>query len=101
MINENPTSEGPPASNGQHLATISHDGRFWQVFLEFADDPRNPSSYRALLCFSPADNEGEEPLRRTTTIIIENSYEAAIMKAKAFEEHQLQGLLRSVLPDPD
>jgi len=87
-----------PPSNGQHLATISHDGRFWEVYLEFADDPRRPSSYRGLLCFSPADNEGEEAARRTTAIIIEESYEEAVRKARAFREHQLQGLLRSVLP---
>ncbi len=87
-----------PPSNGQHLATISHAGRFWEVYLEFADDPRRPSSYRGLLCFSPADNEGEEAARRTTAIIIEESYEEAVRKARAFREHQLQGLLRSVLP---
>ena len=33
-----------------------HEGRFWDVFLEFKDDPRNPDSYRALLCFAPVDN---------------------------------------------
>ena len=91
----------PPHSNGQHLATISHDGRFWEVYLEFDDDPRRPSNYRGLLCFSPADNESDEPPRRTTTIIIEESYEEAVRKARAFEEHQLQGLLRSVLPEDD
>ena len=91
----------PPPSNGQHLATISHNGRFWEVYLEFSDDPRRPSSYRGLLCFSPADNKGEEPALRTTAIIIEESYEEAVRKARAFEEHQLQGLLRSVLPEEE
>jgi len=91
----------PPPSNGQHLATISHDGRFWEVYLEFNDDPRRPSNYRGLLCFSPADNEGDDPALRTTAILIEDSYEEAVRKARAFEEHQLQGLLRSVLPDAD
>ncbi len=91
----------PPPSNGQHLATISHDGRFWEVYLEFSDDPRRPSSYRGLLCFSLVDNEGEEAARRTTTIIIEDSYEEAVRKARAFEDHQLQGLLRSLLPEEE
>ena len=53
------------------------------------------------MCFSPADNEGDEPALRTTAILIEDSYEEAVRKARAFEEHQLQGLLRSVLPDAD
>ncbi len=91
----------PPPSTGQHLATISHDGRFWEVYLEFSDDPRRPSSYRGLLCFSPADTEGEEAALRTTTLIIEDVYEEAVRKARAFEEHQLQGLLRSVLPEEE
>ena len=91
----------PPPSNGQHLATISHDGRFWEVYLEFSDDPRRPSSYRGLLCFSLAVNEGEEAARRTTTLIIEDSYEEAVRKARAFEDHQLQGLLRSLLPEEE
>ena len=87
------------ASSGQHVSTISHDGRFWDVYLEFTNDPRQPSSYRGLLCFSPAD--GDTNARRTTTIIIEDSYEEALRKAQAMDEHQLQGLLRSVLPDLD
>ena len=91
----------PHRSNGQHLATISHDGRFWEVYLEFSDDPRRPSSYRGLLCFSPADNEGDEDARRTTTIIIEDSFEEAVRKARAFEDHELQGLLRSLLPEEE
>ena len=91
--------ELPPPSSGLHVATVSHLGRFWDVFLEFADDPRRPDIFRALLCFSPTDlNEGETAAR-TTTIIVEPSYEAAVRKARGFEEHQLVGLLRSVLPD--
>ena len=88
-----------PTSEGQHLATISYDRRFWEVYLEFNDDPRWPSSYRGLLCFLPSENEGEDTVKRTATIIIEDSYEAAVNKARAFENHQLQGLLRSVLPE--
>jgi len=91
----------PLPSNGQHLASISHAGRFWEVYLEFSDDPRRPSSYRGLLCFSPADSEGEAASHRTTAIIIEESYEEAVRKARGFKAYQLQGLLRSVLPEED
>ena len=87
------------SSEGQHLATISHDRRFWEVYLEFSDDPRWPSSYRGLLYFLPSENEGKDTARRTATIIIEDSYEEAVKKARAFKNHQLQGLLRSVLPE--
>ena len=86
-------------SEGQHLATISYDRRFWEVYLEFSDDPRWPSSYRGLMCFLPSGNEGKATARRTATIIIEDSYEEAVKKARACNNHQLQGLLRSVLPE--
>lgn len=97
--NDAPPPERPAPSQGQHITTISNQGRFWDVYLEFDDDPRHPESYRGLLCFSPADlNEEEEPVR-TGTIIIEPSYEEAVRKARDFEDHQLSGLLRSALPD--
>lgn len=93
----NPDTPETP-SEGQHLATVGHDGRFWDVYLEFDDDPRRPETFRGVLCFFPADaNEGEEPVR-TTAIIIEPSYEEAVARARAFEDHQLVGLLRSCLP---
>jgi len=85
-------------SHGQHLATVSHDGRFWDVYLEFEDDPRRPDSYRALLAYSAADrNEGEDTLR-TAPVIIEPSYEEAVAKARRLENHQLVAFLRSVIP---
>lgn len=85
-------------SDGQHLATISHDGRFWDVYLEFDEDPGRPDSYRALLAYSAADrNEGEETLR-TIPVILEPSYEEAVRKARMLEEHQLVAFLRSLLP---
>lgn len=91
----NNTSHSEPLTSGRHLATISHDGRFWDVFLEFADDPRRPASFRGLLCFCPVDlNDAEAPVR-TTALIIEDSYEAAIAAAHRFGDHELQGLLRS------
>ncbi len=85
-------------SPGQHIATISHSGRFWDVYLEFDDDPRRPESYRAALSYSPADRgDGERPLR-TIPVIVEPSYEEAVNKARALEDHQLISFLRSLLP---
>ena len=89
----------PPPSSGHHLATISYEGRFWDVYLEFEDDPREPTSFRALLCFFPGDPGDNEEAARTTTIIIEDSFEAAMLKARGLDDRQLQGLLRSALPD--
>ena len=66
--------------------------------MEFEQDPRRTESYGALICFSPSDlNTGEKPTR-TATIIVESTYEEAMLKARSFEEHQLVGLLRSTLP---
>ncbi len=97
----NESSNAAPLPNGEHLATISHDGSFWEVYLEFQDDPKVPTSYRGLLCFSPAAGGGAGSTWRTTTILIEASYEEVVSKARAFEDFQLQSLLRSVLPDPE
>ena len=91
-----PPSDVP--SHGQHLATVSHAGRFWDVYLEFQDDPRRHDAYRAILAYSPADrNEGEHPLR-TIPIIIEPSYEDAVRKARQLDNHQFVAFLRSLLP---
>lgn len=91
--------EPEPPSTGPHLATISHGGRFWDVYVEFTEDPRRHGTARALLCFSPADRgEREDPVR-TTAIIIEPSREEAMARARTFEDHQLIGLLRSCLPE--
>ena len=87
-----------PPSSGHHLATISHEGRFWDVYLEFDEDPRKPDSFRALLCFFPGDPGDNEEAVRTTAIIIENSFEEAMVKARGFDDRQLQALLRSALP---
>jgi len=88
-----------PPSSGHHLATISHEGRFWDVYVEFEEDPRKPVGFRAGLCFFPGDpGDGEEPAR-TTVIIIENSFEEAMSRARGLDARQLQGLLRSALPD--
>jgi len=88
----------PPASSGQHLATISHDGRFWDVYLEFEDDLRRPDMYRATLAYSAADGEKGDALLRTIPVIIEPSYEEAMRRARELEDHQLVAFLRSLLP---
>jgi hypothetical protein len=94
----NLTPPGIP-SDGQHLTTLSFEGRFWDVYLEFADDPRRADSSRALLCFSPSDRNDGEKVVRTTTIIIESSPQEVLARARALESYQLVGLLRSCLPD--
>ncbi len=98
MSTGDPHSDDAPPSSGQHLATVSHVGRFWDVYLEFEDDPRHLDRYRALLAYSPADRaEGEDTLR-TIPIIVEPSYEEAVHRARNLEEHQLVAFLRSLLP---
>jgi len=85
-----------------HLASLAHDGRLWTAYLEFEDDPQSPQSYRGRLRFEPAAPGDGEEATHTTVLIIEDSYEAALAKARSFEDHQLVGLLRSTLPgDPD
>ena len=101
MNSANESSSPAPLSDGQHLTTISYDGLFWEVYLEFQDDPSVPASFRGLLCFSPAAGAEAVSALRTTTILIEDSYETVVSKARALEDFQLQSLLRSVLPDPE
>lgn len=103
MSDRSPTSDDPapqgPPSHGHHLATVSHGGRFWDVYVEFDEDPSRQDSYAARLCYSPADaDDGEGPVR-TTSILIEPSYEEVLHRARSFEDRQLVGLLRSCLPD--
>ena len=86
----------PP--NGHHLATLSHEGRFWDVYVEFDDDPRRTDSFGGRLCFSPAEEGEALPPVRTTTILIEPSYEEVLHRARQFESHHLLALLRSCLP---
>lgn len=88
---------GPP-SDGPHLATVSHRGHFWDVYIEIVDDPRRTDSVKGRLCFSSADDTGGGGPVRTAPILIEPSYQEVIHRARSFEEHQLVGLLRSALP---
>ena len=92
-----PHARSPDSVPGLHVATLTWEGRIWEAYLEFDDDPRRPTSYRARIRFDPGEDSGDEPAR-TTVIIIEDSYEEAVAKARSFDVRQLQGLLRSVLP---
>lgn len=83
-----------------HLATVAYRGLLWDTYLEFEDDPQRPRSHRARLTFRQAGG-APDTVARTTVIIIEESYEEAVAKARAFDDRQLQALLRSTLPDPD
>jgi hypothetical protein len=98
-----PEASHRPASGAHHLATFSHDGRFWDVYVEFDDDPTRVDSFGGLLCFSPAaadGSAGNAPVR-TATILIESSYEEVLHRARQFENHHLVSLLRSCLPESD
>ena len=92
----------PGSVPGLHIATIAHRGRIWDTYLEFDDDPHRPDVYRARLRFDAANaTDFEEAPPRTTVIIIEESYEEAVTKARSFDERQLEGLLRSALPEDE
>ena len=79
---------------GQYLIS---DSTKWATLV---DDPRRPLSFRGRLRFDRAagpDGAGEST--QTTVIIIEESYEEAVAKARSMDERQLGGLLRSTLPE--
>ena len=87
------------SKDGFHVASLAHDGRLWTAYLEFEDDPHAPRSYRARIRFEPAAPGDALGSARTAVLIIEDSYEAAMAKARSFDERQLAALLRSALPD--
>lgn len=91
-----PERDNARAAENLHLTTFAHDGRFWDVYLEFADDSgRPPASCRAGLCYVPTDATADQKPVRTAVIIIEPSYEEAIDKARALDRYNLAALLRS------
>jgi hypothetical protein len=94
-MSTNPSKE---SSAGLHLATIAHRGLLWDAYLEFEEDPQQ-RTYRARMRFNRAGGDGTPKVTHTTVIIIEHSYEEAVAKARAFDDRQLEGLLRSTLPD--
>jgi hypothetical protein len=90
-------ADGAP-STGQPITTVSHDGRFWHVFLEFAEHLQPGDRYRALLAFTPADQGESEGTLRTIPLLIEDSYEEVVRRARALDAVQLSAFLRSLLP---
>ena len=95
------TVSRPNPAPDQHIATIAHEGVIWDAYLDFESDPLLPTSYRARIRFEPPSGDAGPARTQTTIIIIESSYEEAFAKANALDDRQLQGLLRSALPDPD
>lgn len=83
---------------GQHLATITFQNRIWDVYLEFETKrSTREGQCRAKLVYSPADGESGDTAH-TAAIFVEESYELTLQKAQSFRRHQLEALLRSVLP---
>ena len=88
--------ESAGASIDMHLTTFTHEGRFWDVHLEFVEEALDPDSFRARLCFVPTDQAGHEEPERTAVIIIESTREGAVRAARAFDRYHLAAMLRSV-----
>jgi len=82
---------------GLHVATIAHEGLLWDAYLDFEDDPRQPRSFRGRLRFNQAGGEEDQAVTQTAVIIVEESYEEAVAKARSFDDRQVQALLRSAL----
>lgn len=92
---------GQEPTSGLHVATIAHAGHLWDAYLDFESDPHRPTSYRARIRFEPPPGDDGLSPTATAVIIIEESYEEAVAKARTFDDRQLQGLLRSALPGDD
>ena len=86
---------------GVHVATIAHQGSIWDVYLDLEGHVHPATAHRASLRFEPPTGSEEQRSASTTVLIIEDSYEEAIAKARSFDDRQLQGLLRSALPDTE
>jgi hypothetical protein len=91
-------SDMPSIHGRRHITTISYEGSFWEILLDFERDPTQVATFRGFLCFSSANEESALEEFRTSVIIIEDSFEKALSKAQGLEEHHLQSLLRSLLP---
>ena len=91
-------SDMTSGGSDSHLATVSYDGRLWDVYLDFEDNPSRRNAPRGRLRFAPADGEPSEGVE-TAAILVEDSDELVVRKAQSLEEHTLVALLRSVLPD--
>lgn len=83
--------------NSHHLATISHDGRFWDAYLEIQESQGHGDPARGRVAFSAADEGDVEPVR-TTSIFLEDTAQDVVDRAREFKAHQLVALLRSAMP---
>jgi hypothetical protein len=92
-------AQSPQSGSNLHLATLAFGGALWEAYLDFENDPRRPVACRARIRFEPPAEAAAQRPTQTTVIIIEDSYEEAVAKARGFDDRQLQGLLRSTLPD--
>ena len=95
-----PSQPAPDSVPGLHIATIAYEGLIWDAWLEFESDLHQATGHRARIRFEPPTGEGSDPTE-TAVIFIEDSYEAAVAKARSFDDRQLQNLLRSTLPAAD
>jgi hypothetical protein len=100
-MNTGPSRRSAGGPSELHLATIAHRGTIWDAYLEFEEDLHHAPTYRARLRFEPPTSDEGPGSTHTTIIIIEDSYERAVAKARSFDDRQLQGLLRSALPDDE
>lgn len=86
--------------NSHHLATLSHDGRFWDAYLELEDPHAHGAPMRGRIVFSAAGEPEAEPVR-TAPIFIEDTPQELLARARELKTHQLLALLRSALPDEE
>ena len=87
----------PSMSMGMHITTFIHEGRFWDVHLEFVEEARDLDPSRARLCYVPTDQADHEDPVRTAVIIIEPTRDEALRAAGALDRHHLAALLRSAI----
>lgn len=86
--------------NSHHLATVSHDGRFWDAYLELDDPHAQTGPARGRIAFSAAGDAEAEPVR-TAPIFVESSAQDVLARARDLKTHQLVALLRSSMPEDE
>ena len=79
-----------------HITTFTHEGRFWDVHVEFVDEGRASEFCRGRLVYIPTDQADHEEPIRTAVIFIEPSHEEIRQAAMALDRYNLAALLRSV-----
>lgn len=84
--------------NSHHLATVSHDGRFWDAYLELEEARAHGEPIRGRIAFSAAGEPDADPVR-TATIFVEPTPQDVLARARDMKTHHLVALLRSSIPD--